>query len=273
MGQADGRVGFIDVLAARSAGPIGIDAKILGTNIDLNAVVDLRIHKQRGEGGMAPGVAVKRRDADEPMNPRFGAKIAVGIGAFNGEGGVFQAAAFCRQILGNLGAKAAPLRPAQVQAQQHIGPVLGFESTGAGAQADDRVVAVVLTAEQLVHLGRADGLTNLDQCGFDLVGRLGIAGLGHFKENQGVGQRLLLRFPVADRIAQRGALFEDSLGCVLVVPEFVRADQFFERGDAGLFGGDVKDASRDCLPGSGGQSVFPSSRPAWRPPLETMIRV
>jgi hypothetical protein len=115
----------------------------------------------------------------------------------------------------------------------------------------------VLAAEQLLHFGRTDGLANLDQCGFDLAGRLGVARLGHFKEDESIGERLVLLFPIADCLLQRSAFFEDGLGFLLGVPKFIGGDAFFERGSAGLFSGDVKDASRDCLPGFGVRSVFP----------------
>ena len=206
---------------------------------------------------MAPGIAVKGRNADEAVNPRFGAQIAIRIRALYGEGGVLQPTSFCRQVLNKVGGKAAPLCPAQVEAEQHIGPVLGFESSGTGMQTYDGIVAVVLTAEEVAHFGRADGLLKLGQRAFDLTGRLGVARLGHVKEDHGIGEGLLVLFPGVNRLTQRGAFFEDGLGSVLIVPEVIGGGEFFEPGGTGLFDGNVKDASRVCPPGSGVQSVFP----------------
>jgi hypothetical protein len=40
------------------------------------------------------------------------------------------------------------LRPTQVHAEQHLGPVRGFRATGAGANREEGVAVVVLAGEQ-----------------------------------------------------------------------------------------------------------------------------
>ena len=60
-----------------------------------------------------------------------------------------------RRRLLHLDVEAAALGPAQVHAQQHLGPVLRVGAAGAGADGDDGVAGVVLAAEQprLLELG------------------------------------------------------------------------------------------------------------------------
>ena len=54
VGEADGAVGLIHVLAAGAGRPVGIDAQVLVLDLDLDLVVDDRIDPGRGERGMAP---------------------------------------------------------------------------------------------------------------------------------------------------------------------------------------------------------------------------
>ena len=52
--EAHGRVRFVDVLAARSAGAKGVGAHIGRVDVDLDRVVNLRVHKERRKTGVAP---------------------------------------------------------------------------------------------------------------------------------------------------------------------------------------------------------------------------
>ena len=52
----------------------------------------------------------------------------------------------------HLALEAAALGPAQVHAQQHLGPVLRLGAAGAGMDRDDGVLAIVLAAEHLLGL-------------------------------------------------------------------------------------------------------------------------
>ncbi len=60
MGNADGRVGFVDVLAAGAAGAKGVDAQVFFVHIDINGVVDFRVDEHRGKRGVATFVGIKR---------------------------------------------------------------------------------------------------------------------------------------------------------------------------------------------------------------------
>ena len=58
--------------------------------------------------------------------------------------------------LEDLRGEPAPLRPAQVHAQQHVGPVLRVGTAGAGVHRADRVAVVVLAGEQREQLEIAE---------------------------------------------------------------------------------------------------------------------
>ena len=69
-----------------------------------------------------------------------------------------------------LALEAAALGPAQVHAQQHLGPVLRLGAAGAGVNRDDRVLAVVLAAEHLLGLAGVDLRRQLVERAPEVVG-------------------------------------------------------------------------------------------------------
>ena len=77
--DANRRVGFVDVLAARAGCAKGIDAQIRRVDVDLDGVIDLGIDKHAGKRGMAAVAGIERRFAHQPVHAGFGAQIAVGI--------------------------------------------------------------------------------------------------------------------------------------------------------------------------------------------------
>ncbi len=79
MGDADRRLGLVDVLAAGAAGAVGVDAQILVVDLDFDVVGNLGKDEDRGEGGMAAGVGIEGGDAHQPVNPLLGPQIAVGV--------------------------------------------------------------------------------------------------------------------------------------------------------------------------------------------------
>ena len=60
---------------------------------------------------------------------------------------------FARLIVENLFAITAPVAPAQIHAQENLGPILRLGAAGAGMERDDGVAPVVGAAEQLRQLG------------------------------------------------------------------------------------------------------------------------
>ena len=146
--DAHRRIRHVDVLAAGARGAEGVDAQIVELDVDLDLVVHLRVDEHRGERGVPPRVGVERRDAHQPVHADFRLQQAVGVLAVDLEGDRLDARAFALQPVGDHGLEALALGPAQVHAQQHLGPVLAFGAAGAGVDGDDGAARVVFAGEQ-----------------------------------------------------------------------------------------------------------------------------
>src|SRR5882724_2919893 len=94
VGDADGGFDLVYVLAAFAAGAVGVHAEFFGADVDLDAVVDFGDDEDGGERGVAAGGLVERGDADETMDAGFAGEQAVGVFAFELDGGVCYAG-FC----------------------------------------------------------------------------------------------------------------------------------------------------------------------------------
>ena len=72
MGDPHGRVGNVDVLAARARRAISVHAKVFILDFDLDVLVDLGIDEHRGEAGLAARPGVERAQSDQPVHAGFG---------------------------------------------------------------------------------------------------------------------------------------------------------------------------------------------------------
>ena len=177
-----------------------------------------------------------------------------------------------RLILHDLGLVAAPVAPAQVHAQQHLGPVLGLGAAGSGMKGDDGVPAVVGAAEELAQLHARQAVRNLPETGFRLFQGLGVVlFLGQVqKEARFLDARVALAV-VVHGLPEQGLFLEDLLGLVGVVPEVGLGGEGYQFVDSLLLAVDVKDASvagRAC-PRS--VSVVRVLRQTWRAPATDLV--
>ena len=162
-------------------------------------------------------------------------------------GGALQPGLVAGLIVEHLAAEAAPFRPLEVHAQQHLGPVLRLDAAGARVDGDDGVGAVVLAAEHLLDLGGLDFGLEFVEAALQVGGHV-LAGVGPLDQDAEIGD------PPAERVAQLGVLAQAALPLqrplrlLLVVPEVGRGDPGFERGDLSGVGGPVKDSSADRWP-------------------------
>ena len=152
MGDAHRRIGGVDVLAAGAGSAVGVDPAIALVHLDIDAVVDHREHPDAGEGGVAPGIGIIGRDADQPVHPGFGLEPAIGAVALDENGGGLDAGLLAGMLLDELHLVAMRLRPAHIHAQQHAGPVLALGAAGAGMDLDIAVIAVGLARQQRQQL-------------------------------------------------------------------------------------------------------------------------
>src|SRR5207253_1286062 len=220
--QADRGVGLVHVLPARAARAVGVDAQVLVPHVDLDLLLDVGEDEDRGEGGVAAGVGVEGRDADQTVDARLGLEVAVRIGPLDREGGALQACALPGLELHQLGAEAAALAPAEVQAQQHLGPILRLEPAGARVDLDDRVAGVVLAAEEPAQLELREPVLHLLDLRDQLAERVRRALLRELEEDLGLVDPFALPPPAIDGVSHVSRLAADGLRLLGVLPEVVR---------------------------------------------------
>ena len=119
---------------------------------------------------MPPRRLIERRDAHEPMHAGFGQQHPVGVVADDGERRALDAGFVAGLDVDDFALEAAALRPSQVHAQEHLGPVLRLGAAGAGMDGDDRVLAIVLAAEHLLGLAGVDFRRQIVEAAREIVG-------------------------------------------------------------------------------------------------------
>ena len=220
MGDADGAVGGVDVLAAGAAGAIGVDPQFGFVDVDGDVVVDLRIDPDTGEAGVTTGIAVVRADPDQPVDAAFGLQIAIGIVALNKDGRRLDPGLLAGVVVDQFDLHAVALGPAGVHPLQHAGPVLALGAAGAGIDLDIAVVGVGLAGQQCRHLVAVGAVGKLGQSGDAVVDQGGVAfRLGHGDQLDRVLQFAFDLAGGADRFFQALALAHDLLRRLGVIPQ------------------------------------------------------
>ena len=102
---------------------------------------------------MAAGGRVVGRDPDETVDPLLSSQVAISPRPVHRERRGLDPRLFSRKKVDKLHLELAPLRPALVHPQEHLGPVLGFRPPCARVDGDNGVVVVVFPVEQHERLG------------------------------------------------------------------------------------------------------------------------
>ena len=147
-------------------------------------------------------------------------------------------------VVDDLALEPAPLDPAQVHAQQHLGPVLRLGAAGAGMNRDDGVPAIVLAAEHLLDLAALDKAGEL----LDAVGELrdDVFPLARPVDEHAQVVRLgRERGDQLDFFLDTPAALEDLLRLDLVAPEIGRRGARFYLGELVSRACGLKDNSGD----------------------------
>lgn len=122
--------------------------------------------------------------------------------------------------LDDSGVEAVLVGPAQVHAQQHVGPVLGLGAAGAGLDVQVGVVRVHLAAEHAAELQLLEDLAQtLDFVGNVVDGALVVFLDRHVQQVAGVGQAAGQVVQGFHHLRQLGALAAEVLGVFGVVPD------------------------------------------------------
>ena len=130
-----------------------------------------------------------------------------------------------------LDVEAAPLRPAHVHAQQHLGPVLRVGAAGARVHLADRVALVVLAGEQRPQLELVELADDAVDAGVDLrLDRVVALLAAELVQRLEVGQPLLEAVDELDVVAHASELGRDLARLVRVVPQVGPARLLLELG-------------------------------------------
>ena len=154
------------------------------------------------------------------MHPALGLEPAVGALARDLEDGRLDPGFLAGTFLDPLDLVAALLRPADVHAEQHLGPVLRFSAAGTGMDLEEAVVAVRLAGEQALQLATLRLVAGRGKRGFRLaVGVFVGLFLGKLSEREAVVQLLLQPLVGGDRRIEASALLHHRAGALGIGPE------------------------------------------------------
>ena len=139
------------MLAAGTGGAVDLHFDVLRADLHLYVIGKLRHDLHSGKTGLAAGVGVKGRDADQTVDAVFALQQAVGILALDGNNGRFDTGLVTFLVVQRFPSVAVTLRPAGIHPIEHLAPVLGLGAAGTGVELENNVVCVILTGEQRGH--------------------------------------------------------------------------------------------------------------------------
>ena len=167
VGNADRRVGLVDVLAAGAGGAEGVYAQVGRVDLDLDRIVHFGIDEDAGKRGVAPRVRIVGRFAHQAVDAGLGAQVAVGVLAGELERGGLDAGHLAVGFLQHFDLEALALAVLQVHAQQHGGPVLRLGAAGAGLDVEEAVVRVRRVGEHAAEFECRHLLFDVGRIGLD----------------------------------------------------------------------------------------------------------
>ena len=161
--ETHGATGLVDVLAARPAGPVGIDAQIFFIDLHFDIVIQVGVDKNAGETGVPALIGIEGADAHQSVNAVFRFEQAVGILAADFHRCTFNPSLFGGKLVNQVGRETSTLGIAQIHPQQHGSPIGCFGTARAGVNLQNGVRRIGLFGKehfQLHDLQHFLGLTD-----------------------------------------------------------------------------------------------------------------
>ena len=204
------------------------------------------------------------------MHSRLGEHQPVGVVAGDGERRALDAGLVARLQVDDVALEAAPLDPAKIHAQQHLGPVLRLGAAGARVDGDDGVLAIVLAAEHLLGLAGLDLGGEVVEPAREVVGNR-LARVGPLDQHGEVLDAPVQRGAEVAILFQAAAALEELLRPDLILPEVRVGDARFDVRQfvRGLCG--VKDSSAGRWRGAPGHRACEAVRQGERPYVRESI--
>jgi len=190
-------------------------------------------------------LGVERGETHEAVHALLAAQPAVGVRSAQLDGGVLDARLVAQGAVDHVGLDAVTLRPAQVHALEHLGPVLRLGAAGAGEDLQDGVAVVVGTGEGVLELERIELALQRQEVALQRLGEVRLAlvlGFRELDQLQPVVDAALQATPGLEGLLLLGEPPHVGAGGVLVVPEGRCGGLLLEVRDLPLDGGQVKDA-------------------------------
>jgi len=199
---------------------------------------------------MATVVRVERRLAHQPVHAGLGLEPAVGEVTLDPQRGRLDPGHFAAAGFHQLGLPAARLAPAQVHAQQHLGPILGLGAAGTGLDVDEGIGSVHLAGEHALEFQLLDVLLVALHVGHHRQGGvLVLLALGQFQQFGRTAQAIQHHGDAADGLVEHGALAAQGLGALRVVPDVGQLQLAIDFFQTLLLGVVVKDTPVARPPG------------------------
>ena len=173
MGDADGGIGLVDVLASGTGGAKGIDPQVSRVQVDFFDLILFRKNRDRDRGGVDATLGFGVRDSLHAVRSGFEFQSREGASARDARDDLLVPSVLAGALAQDLYGEPFGLRIAGIHAQQVTGENRGLIAPGAGADLQEQVllIARILRNEQLAQLAflGADGAFDPD----DLLGPQG----------------------------------------------------------------------------------------------------
>jgi hypothetical protein len=208
------------ILPALAAGAHRRRLQVLVLHLDVDLVLDVRRDLHGRERRLPARVRIERRDAHQAVHAVLAAHVAEGVVAADAEARTVDPCLVPLLVVDHLGLVPAPLRPAQVHAEQHLRPVLRVVAAGAGVDAHDRVGVIDRPREHPRQLRRAHARFERRRLRRRLGdGRLVVLGGPEVQQDDRVVQVPRQLLDPADLLFERSTSPRDHLRLLLVLPE------------------------------------------------------
>ena len=162
--QSNARFDLVDVLATGSARAKGVPINVGHVDLNVDGVVDQRVHVHAHKRGMAARVRVKRTDAHQAVDPVLAFEVAKYVLTFNLERHGLDSSDVALLKVQLADFVPVALGPAQVHAHQHSGPVAGLGSARTRRHLQYGAHFVFFAAKHIAELHGAELLLEL-RCG------------------------------------------------------------------------------------------------------------
>lgn len=169
VGDADGGLGFVDFLSAGPGGAVEVDADVFGADVDVVDFLGFGEDGDGGGGGMNAPASFGDGNTLYAVSSTFVAEGAVNVLTFDLEDDFLEATLAGIADIDEANGPATAFGVALVHAVEVGGEEGGFLASGAGADFDDGVSAVVGVGRDEGDHGLALGFGELAFDGFDFL--------------------------------------------------------------------------------------------------------